>query len=293
MANNENWVNDRLNTLAPPPNWKPDPTAALAKLRERDRVYHRRARWAWSAMAASILTLGIFLTPARCALGVCRNPVTLAPIDVPQPAPTPAPVRVPVPQAGVTVPLAQKPAPAPVPVPINFKESGSPTAPITCEIFTDYQCPHCATIYDQIVPTLRAEYVQTGKLKLVHRDLPLPMHAHARTAARYANAAGALGQYEVVVNQIFRTQSIWAQSGDIDAEVAQVLPPDVMERLRALVNSDAHLDDTVAADVAIARQDNLNQTPSLVITYKGIRQVIAPVPPYSLLKSYLDDLLTK
>ena len=45
--------------------------------------------------------------------------------------------------------------------------------------------------------------------------------------------------------------------------------------------------------VALAQQDHLNQTPAMVVTYRGKRQVIAPVPPYSLLKSYLDELLTK
>jgi hypothetical protein len=66
-----------------------------------------------------------------------------------------------------------------------------------------------------------------------------------------------------------------------------------MDQVRALVNNDGHLDDTVNADLAIVHQDNLNQTPTLVVTYKGKRQVLAPVPPYSLLKSYLDELLTK
>jgi protein-disulfide isomerase len=210
--------------------------------------------------------------------------------------PVTGPAAVPATQAGVKAPLAQKPAPSPAaeaPAPVNFKESGAPDAPITIEVFTDYQCPHCATIYDEVIPMLRAEYVQTRKAKMVHRDFPLPMHAYARLAARYANAAGTIGQYEVAVNQIFRTQPIWAQSGDVDSQVAQVLPPDQMERVRELVRSDAHLDDGVAVDLGIARQDNLNQTPTLVVTYKGKRQVLAPVPPYSLLKSYLDELLTK
>jgi protein-disulfide isomerase len=301
MANNENWVNERLNALEPSAGWKPDAEAALSKVRQRDALYRRRrARWAWSGMAASVMCVGLLLTPAKCALGVCRTPAIAPPVAV---TPTPSaevPAAIPSPQRGTTVPLPQKPAavstaapPADAPAPPNFKESGRPDSPITIEVFTDYQCPHCATIYDQIIPILRTEYVQTGKVKMVHRDYPLPMHAYARLAARYANAAGMIGQYELVVNQIFRTQPIWAQSGDVDSQVAQVLAADLMEKVRELVRSDAHLDDGVISDVAIARQDNLNQTPSLVVTYKGTRQVVAPVPPYSLLKSYLDELLTK
>jgi len=267
MANDEKWVNDRLNVLAPPPGWQPDSIRAFAQVHEFDRVHRRRTRWAWTGMAASLFALALFLTPARCALGVCRN-TGPAPVEQPAPDPQPAPSA-------------------------SYKESVSPAAQVTIEVFTDYQCPHCATIYDQIIPMLRADYVQTGKVKLIHRDYPLPMHPKARLAARYANAAGTLGQYEIAVAQIFRTQAAWSQSGDVQTQLAQVLPPDVMDRIRTAIQSDAHLDDTIASDVAVAHLDNLNQTPSLVVAHNGIRQVFAPVPPYALLKSYLDDLLAK
>jgi protein-disulfide isomerase len=298
MANNDKWVDDRLHALTPPATWKPDATAALGRVREREKAYRKhRAQWVGSAMAASLLGLAVLLTPAKCAFGVCRTP---APAEQPVPAPSPAVVPIPAPAAQITpAPAAPRvkhsaavPAEAPQ-VTRNFKETGNPAAPITCEIFTDYECPHCATIYDQIVPMMLAEYVQTGKMKVVHRDFPLPMHAHARLAARYANAAGRLGQYELVVNQIFRTQPVWARTGDVDSQVAQMVTPEIMEKIRAMVQNDGQLDETVISDLALAREDNLNQTPSLVISYKGKRQVIAPVPPYSFLKSYLDELLTK
>ena len=267
MANNNQWVEERLRALDPPSAWKPDATAALGKVRERDKVYRRqRARWIGSAMAASLCCVAILLTPARCAFGVCRNP------DLASPAPEAAADSV---------------------VNSSFKQSGNPGAPITCEIFTDYECPHCATVFDQVVPMLLAEYVQTGKMKFIHRDMPLPQHQYARLAARYANAAGRVGRYEAAVNQIFRTQAAWARTGDVDSQVAQVLAPAEMEKVRDMVKNDGHLDDSVAADVAIAREANLNQTPSLVVTYKGKRQVLAPVPEYGLLKSYLDELLAK
>ena len=66
-----------------------------------------------------------------------------------------------------------------------------------------------------------------------------------------------------------------------------------MDKVRNLVQNDTHLDDSVAADMAIGRQDQLNQTPTLVVVYKGKRQLLAPIPPPELLKSYFDELLTK
>jgi protein-disulfide isomerase len=290
-------VDDRLKALTPPAEWQPDAARAIGRVRERDPVYRRRrAQWMGSAMAASVVALAILLTPAKCAFGVCRTPAV--PADEPAvqveaqaevrpalPAPTPAAAKPQAPHKSAPVKAVEPPR--------NFKEFGNADAPITCEIFTDYQCVHCATIFDQSVPGLMAEYVQTGRMKLVHRDFPLPMHAYAKLAARYANAAGQLGQYELVVNQIFRTQASWAQNGNVDGEVALVVAPDVMKKIRDLVKNDERLDDTVIGDMTIARQDGLTMTPSLIVTYKGKRQVLAPVPPYDLLKSYLDELLTK
>src|SRR5262249_19604011 len=112
----------------------------------------------------------------------------------------------------------------------NYKQTGSAAAPITCEIYTDYECPHCATLYRDTVPLMRADFVRSGRVKVVHRDFPLPGHVHAKTAARYANAAGELGYYDVAVNQLFKTQAAWSQNGDIDSQLVPVLPPGVLQK---------------------------------------------------------------
>ncbi len=299
------WVDRCMEALDPPPAWQPDAARALARFRERQKAYRvRRTRWTWAAAAASITGIGLFLlAPEPCSGAGCVKSSVPAPhaavaivkpVEAPPAAPAPALVAAaPAPQSARPAPkrvMAVQAAPAPV---RNYKESGNALAPITAELFTDYQCPHCATVYLQVMPWFIANYVSTGKVKLVHRDFPLPQHQYAKLAARYANAAGTLGYYDIVVNQIFRTQAVWAASGDIGTQVAEALPPDVMDKVRALVQSDAHLDETVADDVAVGRQDQLNQTPTMVVVYKGKRQLLAPIPQPELLKSYFDELLTK
>ncbi|MBV8732597.1 MAG: thioredoxin domain-containing protein, partial [Acidobacteriia bacterium] len=159
----------------------------------------------------------------------------------------------------------------------------------TCEIYSDYQCPFCAQMFMETLPSL-AEFVRTGKLRLVHRDFPLSQHQYARLAARYANAAGLLGYYQVVVDRIFRTQKIWSQDGDIDAQVAPVLPPEVLRHVREMVGSDPQLDQSVTADLEVGRREEIRQTPTLVITFHGQRQTITGMPDLSLLRRYLDGL---
>jgi len=279
MENNERhdqWVDCRLASLDPPQTWQPDATLGLARFRARQKAYRiRQTRWTWAAVAASVTAVGLFLlAPAPCSGAGCAKTGSTPPAA-----------------AVVSGPVA---APEVAPVPARkFKESGSILAPITAELFTDYECPHCATVFLQTIPGFVADYVKTGKVRLIHRDFPLAIHRNSRLAARYANAAGELGYYDIAVNQIFRKQALWAASGDIGTQVALVLPPGVMDKVRNLVQNDAHLDDGIAADVVIGRQYQLNQTPTMVVVYKGKRQLLAPIPPPELLKSYIDELLTK
>ncbi len=178
-------------------------------------------------------------------------------------------------------------------IPNNFKESGSPTAPVTVELYTDYECPACRNLYMNVLPFLNGDFVATGKVRLVHRDFPLQMHQFSRLAARYANAAGTIGKFDLVANQIFVTQPDWSQNGNVDASVAKVLSPADMEKVRALVKSDTHLDDTVTKDVAMGNQDQLRETPTIVIVAKGKRDVISGGMPYSILKQYLNQKLAQ
>jgi protein-disulfide isomerase len=172
-----------------------------------------------------------------------------------------------------------------------FKTSGSASAPITLEIYSDYECPYCARFFDETVPLIVAQYVATGKARLIHRDLPLSQHRWSHLAARYANAAGELGQYDLAVNRIFQTQAAWRDNGNIDAQLAQVLPAGLMEKVREKVMNDVSLDRTIAADFEMVSKDHINQTPSLVIESKGKRENLSPPPAFGVLKDYLDQLL--
>lgn len=132
----------------------------------------------------------VFPKPAEVQPRIAVTPVP-SPVAAVPPAPVPAPA-VTVAQNRPTSPSSGKPAPA-VPASsynTHFKEFGSPTAPITVEVYTDYECPACAVLYQQAIPMLVSQYVQTGKVKMLHRDFPLTQHPYARLAARFANAAG-------------------------------------------------------------------------------------------------------
>jgi protein-disulfide isomerase len=53
---------------------------------------------------------------------------------------------------------------------------GDKNAPVTIIEFSDYECPFCKRHFDQTHPQLIKNYVDTGKVKIVFRDLPLSFH---------------------------------------------------------------------------------------------------------------------
>ena len=94
------------------------------------------------------------------------------------------------------------------------------------EIFGDFQCPACRGFFETTVKQVIDDYVIPGKVYLVHRDFPLDMHPYARQAARLANAAADLGQFEAMERALYDHQDEWSGKGNIDEVIAKLrFPP--------------------------------------------------------------------
>jgi protein-disulfide isomerase len=170
------------------------------------------------------------------------------------------------------------------------KAFGSKSAPIVLEIFSDYQCPACRTLFLTTNRQLMDNYVSTGKVFLVHRDFPLPMHAHSRVAAQYARAAAEIGKIEPVEKVLFENQEKWEQTGDVDGTVASVLTPPEMAKVRALVKGGT-LDSLIEKDVQLGQMYRVNQTPTSVFHSKGQTYPYSGVMSWDILRQFLDQLL--
>lgn len=66
---------------------------------------------------------------------------------------------------------------------------GHADAPLVLVEYTDFQCPFCTKFETETFGELKKRYVDTGKLRVVSRPLPLPMHPFAMPAARAAFCA--------------------------------------------------------------------------------------------------------
>lgn len=83
---------------------------------------------------------------------------------------------------------------------------GDPMAPVTIVEYASLTCSHCAAFHNGVLPELKKNYIDTGKVRLVFRDFPLDGLAMA--GAMLARCApDKRGQ--AMLNVMFRQQATW------------------------------------------------------------------------------------
>ncbi len=167
---------------------------------------------------------------------------------------------------------------------------GSKTAPVIMEVFSDYQCPACKQLFTTTDRVIVDNYVNTGKVYLIHRDYPLPMHAYSRVAARYARAAAQIGKFGPVQQALFANQEKWEVSGDVDGTVASALTAAEMVKVRALVKGGT-MDALIDKDFAMGNIYHVNQTPTTIMHAKGQTYPVVGVVSFDILHNFIDQLL--
>ena len=195
-------------------------------------------------------------------------------------------------QTKTTTNPAAKPAAETAPS-TNGKAMGSKNAPITIEVFEDFECPACRNFYETSLQQVITNYVDTGKVYLIHRDFPLSMHPYGLPAARFANAAAMLGQFQTVEQALFDTQNQWSQNGNIDEAMAPWLSPAQLKKIHDYES--LHINEinaSIESDRTMGIQRNVNQTPTIYVTSHGKTEGLpGGGVDYKLLQQYLDFLL--
>jgi protein-disulfide isomerase len=87
---------------------------------------------------------------------------------------------------------------------------GEPKATVALIEFSDYQCPFCGRYTKDTWPQIESEYVSTGKIKYVFRDMPLEFHKNAFKAAEASHCAGEQGKYWEMHALLFENQAALA-----------------------------------------------------------------------------------
>ena len=72
---------------------------------------------------------------------------------------------------------------------------GDAKAPLVMVEYTDFQCPFCQQFQNTAFAQIKANYIDTGKLRFVSRDFPLDFHENARRAATAGRCAAEQGKF--------------------------------------------------------------------------------------------------
>ena len=149
---------------------------------------------------------------------------------------------------------------------------GAEDAPVTLIEYASYTCPHCANFHTGPYKKLKEEYIDTGKVKFIYREVYFDRYGlWASMIARCAGPEKFFGMTDL----IFKEQSDWARAGGA-TEIVDALRK--IGRLAGLENDqlEACLQDGTKAQTLVtwyqenAEEHNVTATPSFVLNGKKI-----------------------
>ncbi|MEL6582498.1 MAG: DsbA family protein [Pseudomonadota bacterium] len=93
---------------------------------------------------------------------------------------------------------------------VNEMILGDPDAPVEVIEYASLTCPHCARFHTDVFPRLRAEYIETGQVKFLFREVYFD---------RFGLWGGMLARcdesrYFGVIDLLLKQQSDWTRAGD-------------------------------------------------------------------------------
>ena len=176
---------------------------------------------------------------------------------------------------------------------------GDKNAPVTLVDFSDYECPFCKRHFDQVYSELKKDYIDTGKVKMVYRDLPLSFHDPMATkeaiAANCARDQGGDTSYFKYHDEIFkRTKS---NGNGLTIDNLYTIASDLglnSGNFKSCLDSDKYKDE-VQKDLADATKYGASGTPTFFIGKSTGQEIdgtkLVGAQPYAAFKTIIDNLL--
>jgi len=176
---------------------------------------------------------------------------------------------------------------------------GEKNAKVTLIDFTDYECPFCKRYFDDTFVQIKKDYIDTGKIKYVVRDLPLSFHANAHKEAQAAECAREQGGDEVYYkyhDEIFKRTT--SNGTGLALDKLSVIANDLGlngNTLQSCLDSEKYKSE-VDKDLADAASVGASGTPTFFVGKSGPDGVITGTKivgaqPYSAFQTEIDKQL--
>ena len=149
---------------------------------------------------------------------------------------------------------------------------GDENAPVTLIEYASFTCPHCASFHAGPYKELKANYIDTGKVRFIYREVYFDRYG--LWASMVARCAGP-DRFFGITDEIYKTQSEWSRAGG-PAEIAAELRK--IGRLAGLDNDmlEACLQDGEKAQTLVAwyqenaEEHDITATPSFVLNGRKV-----------------------
>lgn len=144
---------------------------------------------------------------------------------------------------------------------------GAEDAPLTVIEYASFTCGHCANFHDESWPKLKSEYIDTGKVRFIQRDIYFDaVGLWAGILAR----CGGTEKYYAVSDMLFSDQKKWLAGGSGD-EIATNLRKIGLKAGMTEDQMTACWDDTAKAESLVATfqknasADEIEATPTFIV----------------------------
>ena len=149
---------------------------------------------------------------------------------------------------------------------------GKNEAPIKIKIFSSLTCPHCADFHINVVPKIKKEYVDPGKVQLIFIDFPLDQAAFDASKLLHC-----LDQKKQItfLDTIYENQSQWTSGKNLSEinnnlkEIVKVLGINSKEFDKCL-NNDTIIDQIINGRINAIQKYSINSTPTIIINEKKL-----------------------
>lgn len=168
---------------------------------------------------------------------------------------------------------APRPAPATSGVPASMPNDrilGRADAPVTIIEYASYTCSHCAVFNTTVLPSVKERFIDTGKVRLIYRDLPTaPLQVSASLAA--LARCSAPDRFFDVTEYLFGGQDAAFRSQDLTSWMRGAIPHSGRTEEELLTcMQDPQTRDALNTDIEAARAAGVNSTPTVYVNGRHI-----------------------
>ena len=150
---------------------------------------------------------------------------------------------------------------------------GNPQSKVLVAEYASVGCPHCAAFNNDVFPSFKAKYLDTGKVNYVFHEMLVGQGAELSMAAAGFLLARCAGKdkYFAVNDEIFHAQQQMFTTGDLRGGLLRIAESAGMTeaQFNTCIGDQAALK-ALDARVEKAGKDGINSTPTFIINGKKI-----------------------